>query len=76
MVQKKKWELKSLQWIHQVREEHYLKTRNLPLESWLHPPDPVNIAKACQRMGLKVRLPQRKNVKVGKRAALYSPRPG
>lgn len=40
MARKDKWDFESLRWIHRVREEYYLNTKNLPLESWLHPIDP------------------------------------
>ncbi|MGH9365984.1 MAG: hypothetical protein ACRD1B_12090 [Thermoanaerobaculia bacterium] len=60
------WEFPSLEWIHRVREAQYEKTKELPLESWLKPPDPEQVAAACRRLGLKIRLaqsPERKTVR-------------
>jgi hypothetical protein len=52
----RKWEFASLEWIHRVREEHYKKTRRLPLEAWLRPVNPQKAAKDSRQMGLKVRV--------------------
>lgn len=56
MARKSLWEFPSLEWIHQVREEQFKKTRRLPVEAWLRPVDPQNAAEAARRMGLKVRV--------------------
>jgi hypothetical protein len=46
----------SLEWIHRVREEHYRRTKDLPLEACFHPIDPEKTARASRRLGLKVKL--------------------
>jgi hypothetical protein len=46
----------SLEWIHRIREDHYRKTENLPLESWLPVANPQATLAACEGLGLKVRL--------------------
>jgi len=51
-------ELSSLEWIHQVREKHYQKTKGRPLGVWLTPVDAKKAAQACRRLGLKVRIAQ------------------
>ena len=56
MRRKRAWEFASLEWIHRVREEHYQKSKDLPLEAWLRPIDPEKAAQACRRLGLKVRV--------------------
>ena len=58
MSDKERWESASLAWVHAVREDHYQKTKDLPLEAWLKPVEPVKAARACRRLGLKVRLVQ------------------
>jgi len=55
-VARKRWTFPSLEWIHRVREEHYKKTRRLPLEAWLKPVDPEKTAERTRRMGLRVRV--------------------
>ncbi len=45
-------------WIHRAREEHYQKTKALPVEQWLRSPDVEKVAKACRALGLRVRLPR------------------
>lgn len=52
------WESRSLEWIHRVREAEYQKTKGLPLDSWLKPADREEAIRACQRLGLKVRIRQ------------------
>jgi hypothetical protein len=54
--QGEKWGSASLQWIHEVRESQYRATRRLPLKAWLKLVDAGKVARACRRMGLKVRL--------------------
>jgi hypothetical protein len=56
MGAEKNWESPSLDWIHRVREAHYEKTKTLPLVSWLKAVDPEEVASACERLGLKVRI--------------------
>jgi hypothetical protein len=56
MARKETWESTSLAWIHRVREDHYRKTRNLPVETWLKPVDPQKAVGACRQLGLNVRL--------------------
>lgn len=53
------WEFPSLEWIHKVREAHYERTRDLPVESWMRPADPREALLACERLGLKVKLERR-----------------
>jgi len=62
-VARKKWEYASLEWIHRVREEAYRKTKELPLEAWLRPADPEKAARACRRLGLRVRVAPTKKKK-------------
>jgi hypothetical protein len=50
------WESRSLKWLHEIRESHYRATKKLPLHAWLKSVDPERVARACRRMGLKVRL--------------------
>lgn len=52
-------ESSSLEWIHRVREAHYEKTKTLLLDSWLRAVDPEETARACERLGLKVRIVRR-----------------
>ena len=61
-------EFSSLKWIHRVREAHYRETKGLPLEAWLKPVDPDRAARACRRLGLKVRVAPRKKQKARLRA--------
>lgn len=56
MKQRGGWESASLQWIHEIRESQYRVSGRLPLKAWLKPVDPEKAARACRRMGLKVRL--------------------
>lgn len=56
MEAEKSWESPSLEWIHRVREAHYEETKALPLDSWLRAVDPEEAARACERLGLKVRI--------------------
>ncbi len=58
MPRKIHWEYPSLAWIHQVREEHYHKTRGLPVEQWLRSPGPEHLVKAGRALGLRLRLPR------------------
>jgi hypothetical protein len=58
MARKETWESASLAWVHRVREDHYRKTKDLPVEAWLKSPDPGKALRACRRLGLKVRLIQ------------------
>ena len=58
MAGKNAWESPSLAWVHRVREDHYQKTKDLPLEAWLKPADPRKVAEASRRLGLKVSLAQ------------------
>jgi len=64
MKRKGDWESSSLEWIHRVREEHYKKTRRLPLEAWLRPVDPQKAAEVSRQMGLKVRVAKVRRRKV------------
>jgi hypothetical protein len=50
------WEFRSLKWIHEVREAHFEKTKDLPVESWMPPADPQRALLACERLGLRVKL--------------------
>lgn len=50
-------ETRSLRWIHRVREQHYRRTKGLPIEAWLRPVDVEKVAQALRRLGLKVRVP-------------------
>jgi hypothetical protein len=63
VAKKSEWEFGSLEWIHRIREEHYTKTKGLPLRSWLKPVDPEKSAAACRRLGLKVRVAKTKRRK-------------
>jgi hypothetical protein len=65
MPRKTEWEFPSLEWIHQVREESYRRTKDLPLKTWLPAVDPEKAARACRRLGLKVRTVRVKKQKVG-----------
>lgn len=65
MGRKEKWESSSLEWIHRMREEHYQKTKDLPLEAWLKPVDPERAAQACRRLGLQIRVAKVKKRKTG-----------
>ncbi len=58
MGTEREWEFPSLEWIHRVREAEYQRTKDLPLESWLKPADPQEAVRACERLGLKVRVKQ------------------
>ena len=60
---RKRWEYASLEWIHRVREEAYRKTKGLSLEAWLRPADPEKAARACRRLGLRVRVAPAKKKK-------------
>jgi len=68
MARKGEGESSSLKWIHKVREEHYRKTKDLPLEAWLRPADRKEAAQACRRLGLKVRTAQAEKPKARRRA--------
>ena len=57
--EEKGWEFPSLEWIHQVREAHYERTKDLPVESWMPAADPSEALAACEHLGLKVRLARR-----------------
>jgi hypothetical protein len=57
MPRKSEWEYPSLAWIHRVREAHYQKTKGVPVEQWLQPPDPQQLVRASRALGLPVRLP-------------------
>ena len=70
MAPKKEKEFASLTWIHRIREEHYRKTKDLPLEAWLRRIDPQKAARACRRLGLKVRVVQAQRQKARRRASL------
>jgi hypothetical protein len=63
MRRKSRWEYRSLEWIHRVREEHYRRTKDLPLEAWLHPVDPEKAAQASRRLGLKIKISRAKERK-------------
>ncbi len=65
MTRKTEWEFRSLEWLHRIREEHYKKTKGLPLNRWLAPVDPEKAAVACRRMGLRVRVRTIKRWKTG-----------
>ena len=62
---KRKWEYPSLEWIHRVRDEHYKKTKGLPVEAWLQPVNIEKAAQACRRLGLKIRVTLRAKRKAG-----------
>jgi hypothetical protein len=68
MARKGEREFSSLKWIHRVREEHYRKTKDLPLEAWLQPVDPETTARACRKLGLKVRVAPAMKRKMRQRA--------
>jgi hypothetical protein len=53
-------ETPSLKWIHRIREQHYRRTKGLPLDSWLRPADAQKVAQSFRRLGLKVRIVGRK----------------
>lgn len=59
MAAEESWEYPSLEWIHEVREAHYERTKDLPRQSWMKPADPEEAVRACERLGLKVRLDRR-----------------
>jgi hypothetical protein len=40
------WESASLAWVHRVREDHYRKTKDLPVEAWLKSLDPGKALRA------------------------------
>lgn len=63
MAPKGERESSSLKWIHQIRAAHYRETKGLPLEAWLKPVDLESAARACRRLGLKVRVAPRKRQK-------------
>ena len=65
MTRKTEWEFRSLEWLHRIREEHYRKTRGLPLETWLKQIDPKKAADACRALGLRVRTTKIRRRKVG-----------
>ncbi len=69
MAGKEMWEPASLAWVHRVREEHYHKTKDLPVEAWLKPLDPAQALRASRRLGLNV-----KPVQSRKRAELRAHR--
>ena len=48
---KETWESPSLEWIHRIREDHYRRTKDLPLESWLGVADPQTALAACEELG-------------------------
>ncbi len=54
-------ETPSLKWIHRVREQHYRRTKDLPVEAWLRVVDVERVAQAFGRLGLKVRVPAKKH---------------
>ena len=56
-----------MEWIHRVRAEHYRKTRGLPFETWLHPVDVENVARALRRLGLRARVGPGKKQRVRSR---------
>jgi len=53
-------ETQSLKWIHRIREQQYRKTKGLPVEAWLRPVDVGKVAQSLRRLGLKVRMPPKK----------------
>ena len=53
------WDSASLRWIHDIRESQYRETKGLRVEAWLKPVDPDKAARACRRLGLKVRVGRR-----------------
>ena len=56
MKREEQWESASLKWIHELRESQYHATRHVPLKTWVKPVDAETAARACRRMGLKVRI--------------------
>ena len=52
---KNKWETKSLEWIHKVRQEidSEIQKQGLTLAEWVKKKESVDIATMCKRMGLK-----------------------
>ena len=65
MAREGKGESASLKWIHRVREEHYRRTKGLPLEAWLRPVDVEKAVRASRCLGLKVRVTRAKKRKAG-----------
>lgn len=65
MSGKEQWDYESLRWIHRIREEHYAKTKGLPLEEWAGSVNPDEVLEACRRLGLKVRPHSGKKGKAG-----------
>jgi hypothetical protein len=63
------WESPSLKWIHEVRAAQYRATSRLPLKDWLKPVDAEEAARACRRLGLKVRLGETARRRSGKKLA-------
>ncbi len=53
-------ETPSLKWIHRIREQQYRKTKGRPIGSWLRPVDVERVARSLRRLGLKVRVPTKK----------------
>ncbi len=59
MKRKEEWDSASLRWIHEIREARYRETKGLRIDAWLRPVDPDKAARACRRLGLKVRISRR-----------------
>lgn len=53
-------ETPSLKWIHRIREQQYRKTKGMPIDAWLRPPEAEKVAQSLRRLGLKVRVPAKK----------------
>ncbi len=60
MTRRGEQETPSLKWIHRVREQHYKRTKGLPIEAWLRPADLIKVAHAFRRLGLRVKSPAKK----------------
>lgn len=53
-------ETPSLKWIHHIREQQFRKAKGLPLEARVRPIDVEKVAQSLRRLGLRVRVPPKR----------------
>ena len=67
MKRKEEWDSESLRWLHEIREAQYREAKGSRPAAKLKPVDLETVAKACRRLGLKVRVgppPRKKRVRI------------